>query len=434
MNALYELQTALVNFHKKDPNRKSLIAKSKISAFFGLQRVFKTSTESQEKRVEEFKEKHGSSFVKFINYWIGVKTAKQSELLWKFLDDEREGPTEAASEVTIRPNGGLSRNPVKNIIQGITSTKAQNLENFMNSFAADCKIFDDPREKDNIPASTICETNCNSSQRSPDMSPLGTVERLRNRKPTANFDHDFDPRNCPREFDSDEDDFYPGDFDENFDNKINEFTDNLVDFPKLHEEVFIKKSHRHISKLTIYTGITLSISNLIMVAISSIKVEPTEQLTFDDLKSRVHDKVYKGLHMVELWINRINRKLDDAILFTISNIPPSFVVFLKWLIEGFIGLVVAVILSFFPDHYWPKFYEKLDENIIELLNSAVEAISGSFENNENNESEENKSDNHIESKNVFINSVVNCLKINPEYNTTIIMKLLFLLIPNSSPK
>merc|ERR1712071_689885 len=85
--------------------------------------------------------------------------------------------------------------------------------------------------------------------------------------------------------------------------------------------------------------------------------------------------------------------------------------------EGFIGLLVAVILSFLPDHYWPKFYEKLDENIIVLLNSAVEIMSGSVENDENVES---SSDDASESKNFFINSVVNCLKINPEYNVNII--------------
>jgi len=262
------------------------------------------------------------------------------------------------------------------------------------------------------------------------MSPHGTVERLYKRKPTANFDYDGDDDSYA-DFDSEEEDFYPDNFDENFDNKINEFTDNLVDFPKLQEDVFVKKSQRHVSKLTIYTGITLTISNLIMIAISSINIEPTEQLNFTTFKDRVPLKIYERLKKVELWVNRTTRKLDNAIEFTISNIPSGFLVFIKWLIEGFIGLVVAVILSFLPDHYWPKFYEKLDENIIVLLNSAVEIMSGSVENNENVES---SSDDASESKNFFINSVVNCLKINPEYNTTIIMKLLFLLIPNSSSK
>jgi len=421
----YELQTALVNFHKKDPNRKALIAKSKINGIFGLwQRVIKTSPEAQGKRVAEFKEKHGSSFVKFVNYWIGVKTAKQSALLWEFLNDENDDPTEAASEVTIRTNM-VSRNPVKNIIQGITSTKAQNLENFMNSFVANCKIFYEPGEQIII-GSTNCETNCGSSQRSPDMSPHGTVERLYRRKPTAQI-ADFECDSFT-EFDSDEEpDFYPEIFDENFDNKINEFTDNLVDFPKLQEDVFVKKSQRHVSKLTIYTGITLSISNLIMVVISSLNIESVGsigQLNFEIFKDRVHHKIYKALQKIEYSVNQITK-------FTISNNLPSFLVFIKWLIEGFIGLVVAVILSFLPDHYCPKFYEKLDKNIIVLLDSAVEAISGSVENNEN---VENSSDDASESKNFFINSVANCLKINPEYNTTIIMKLLFLLIPNSSPK
>ena len=102
---------------------------------FGWQYLFKTSQEYQDKRIKEFKDKYGPTFIKFVNYWIGVKTAKQSELLYQFLEDEDADQLDGASEITIQQPQSVKNNKVKNIIQGITSTKAQNLEGFMISFA-----------------------------------------------------------------------------------------------------------------------------------------------------------------------------------------------------------------------------------------------------------------------------------------------------------
>ena len=82
-------------------------------------------------------------------------------------------------------------------------------------------------------------------------------------------------------------------------------------------------------------------------------------------------------------------------------------------------------------HYWLKMYDKLDEKIVEALNLAVEKINGKIS-GENTETSSSVDSDGL--GNFFIDSVVNCLKVNPEYNTSILVKLLFLLIPNSSSR
>merc|ERR1712173_298133 len=87
------------------------------------------------------------------------------------------------------------------------------------------------------------------------------------------------------------------------------------------------------------------------------------------------------------------------------------IILLKWLLEGFTGLIIAMILSFITqvhDPFLKDIYDKFDEKIIEILNIAVEKLNGTnsqVENGRNSTEEEEES----------INFIKSCLKIKPEY-------------------
>merc|ERR1712178_543665 len=91
-------------------------------------------------------------------------------------------------------------------------------------------------------------------------------------------------------------------------------------------------------------------------------------------------------------------------------------ILVKWLLEGFVGLITAVFLSFITqvhDPFLKDIYDRFDEKIIEVLNIAVEKLNGTSSQVENEEN--NNSTNEKESMN-FIQS---CLKIKPEYKASV---------------
>jgi len=392
----YELENALVKFHRKDAKRVVLPAKSKLNSLFWSAYLFKSRRESL---VKDFDTRYAPCFLKFIQYWLKVPTAKQSELIFKFLGGENSGmlstfQSEAQTESVVA--GSVykhTQGAIANIITGITVPRNRFLDGFMVTFIGNCRLDREPVQVVSKESYFTCYDE-NKNQISNDStlrrSMYGTYVL---HDPRVDEDGPLSQAATPLD---------------EVDQAVLNLTNDMIDFKEV-EELTIAVSERE----PIILGL------------------------------------YDSIHMTVLGCFRFLMKQEFDFHWTIIAV-------LELMLDAFFSVALAVVLLVIPNSWWKQIYRRLNEELSAQLEALAELLLDEHslvtlqssivpdfdvESATSNEPVPNIQLDYTSSgttlgsyASVLKDHLVKCFMLDPECNLTLLSRIAFILVPYNRSK